>query len=218
MNIRSVWLKSSIVLIIFTLLCGGLYPLLVTFMAQNLFPYQANGSLMHIHGKVAGSMLLAQNNNIQGYFYGRPSACGYSTLPSGASNFAPTSAALYDSIISRKSRFFKENGLADGTKIPMEMLCSSGSGLDPHISPDAAKLQVERIARQRHMNTAQKQRLYEWIVRGTEPRQWGVLGEPRVNVLRLNSLLDNDPEFRTLKSMAKKGGEPYAENEKAPTP
>jgi K+-transporting ATPase ATPase C chain len=206
MNMRWIVLKSAVLLIVFTLFCGGIYPFLVTLVAQILFPDQANGSLYRRKGQVAGSVLLAQRADVQGYFQARPSACGYSTLPSRASHFAPTSAALRDSIEQRRRRFVRENGLADDAAVPVEMTCGSGSGLDPHISPRAARLQVERVARQRRLNDDQKQRLYDLIVRETEPRQWGMWGEPRVNVLKLNSSLNNDPEFRILNSTAQQDG------------
>jgi K+-transporting ATPase ATPase C chain len=195
MRIRSVWLKSFLLWSVFTLLCGGLYPLAVTFLAQSLFPKQANGSLVTLNGHPAGSSLLGQKNDHPGYFHGRPSACGYSTLPSGASNAAPTSAALRDSIAHRKSRFLKENGLSVETAVPPEMLCASGSGLDPHISPEAAHLQAGRVALGRGLNAIQKMRLDDLIDGLTESRQWGFLGEPRVNVFRLNLMLDTMPEL-----------------------
>jgi K+-transporting ATPase ATPase C chain len=120
-------------------------------------------------------------------------------LPSAAGNQAPTSAALRDSIIQRRLRFRKENGLDTNTVVPVEMLCASGSGLDPHISPGAARLQAGRIAGQRRMNADQRRRLDDLIGSLTERRQLGVLGEPRINVLRLNFMLDHAPEFRMLK-------------------
>ena len=198
MRIHSVWLNSLLLLAALTILCGGLYPILVTFVAQGFFRDRADGSLLRMHGRVIGSSLLAQSFDAPGYFHARPSACGYSTLPSGASNWAPTSASLKDSVNQRRIRFLKENGLGEGTSVPVEMLCASGSGLDPHISPEAARLQVGRVASQRHFNEVQKQKLTESIARMTESRQLGVLGEPRINVLRLNFILDNAPEFRML--------------------
>jgi K+-transporting ATPase ATPase C chain len=199
MKIRSVWLNSLLLLMVFTILCGGLYPLLVTLIAQGCFHARADGSLLRMQGRVVGSSLLAQSFDAPGYFRPRPSACGYSTLPSAASNLAPTSAALRDSINQRRLRFQKENGLGVDTVVPIEMLCASGSGLDPHISPQAARLQAGRIAEQRRMNAVQRRRLDDLIESLTESRQMGVLGEPRINVLRLNFMLDNAPEFSMLK-------------------
>jgi K+-transporting ATPase ATPase C chain len=199
MRIRSVWLKSFLLWAVFTALCGGLYPLVVTLLAQCLFPKQANGSLVTLNGRLAGSALLGQKNGDPGYFHGRPSACGYSTLPSAASNLAPTSAALRDSIVQRRSRFLKENGLAENTAVPAEMLFTSGSGLDPHISPQAARLQAERIAAHRHWNVEQSREIEALVEHMTEPRQLGFLGRPRVNVFKLNYMLDSIGGFRKLK-------------------
>ncbi len=198
MRIRSVWLNSVLLLAALTILCGGMYPFLVTFVAQNFFRDRAEGSLLRMNDRIVGSSLLAQSFDAPGYFHARPSAYGYSTLPSAASNLAPTSAALRDSILQRRLHFRKENGLDTNTVVPIEMLCASGSGLDPHISPGAARLQAERIAEQRRMNSAQRRRLDDLIGSLTERRQLGVLGEPRINVLRLNFMLDNVPEFRIL--------------------
>jgi K+-transporting ATPase ATPase C chain len=199
MRIHSVWLNSLLLLAALTILCGGLYPLLVTSVAQGFFRGRADGSLLRMRGRVIGSSLLAQSFDAPGYFHARPSACGYSTLPSAASNFAPTAAALRDSIDQRRLRFRKENGLGTDEVVPIEMLCASGSGLDPHISPQAARLQAGRVAGQRGMNAVQRRRLDDLIGFLTEPRQLGMLGEPRINVLRLNFMLDNAPEFRMLK-------------------
>jgi K+-transporting ATPase ATPase C chain len=200
MRIRSIWLNSLLLLAALTILCGGLYPFLVTVAAKAFFRDRADGSLLRVRGRVVGSSLLAQSFDAPGYFRARPSACGYSTLPSGASNWAPTSASLKDSVNQRRIRFLKENGLDEGTSVPVEMLCASGSGLDPHTSPEAARLQVGRVAFQRRFNEVQKRKLFDSIVRMTEPRHWGVFGEPRVNVLRLNLMLDNSPEFCMLKT------------------
>jgi K+-transporting ATPase ATPase C chain len=199
MRIRSVWLNSLLLLAALTILCGGMYPLLVTFVAQDFFRDRAEGSLMRMNDRVVGSSLLAQSFDAPGFFHARPSACDYSALPSSASNLSPTSAALRDSIHQRRLRFRKENGLGAEMVVPIEMLCASGSGLDPHISPQAARLQSGRIAERRRMNAVQRRRLDDLIGSSTESRQWGVLGDPRINVLRLNFMLDNAPEFRMLK-------------------
>jgi potassium-transporting ATPase KdpC subunit len=195
MKIRSVWLNSLLLVAALTVLCGGIYPLLVTAVAQGFFRGRAGGSLLRMNGRVIGSSLLAQSSDAPGYFQARPSAGGYSTLPSAAGNGAPTSAALRDSVIQRRLRFMKENGLDSGAVVPPEMLCASGSGLDPHISPEAARLQAGRVAMQRGMDSVRRRRLEELITVAVEPRQWGVFGEPRVNVLRLNLMLDNCLEF-----------------------
>jgi potassium-transporting ATPase KdpC subunit len=194
-----VWLKSFLLWGILTLLCGGIYPLVVTLLAQGLFPRQANGSMSIMEGRLVGSDLLGQKNNMAGYFHERPSACDHFTLPSGASNAAPTSSALADSIKERRSRFIHENGLSPDAVVPDEMLTASASGLDPHISPESARLQVNRIAAERHWDDSVKGELLDQIARLTEVRQFGVLGEPRVNVLKLNILLDEDSRLRILK-------------------
>jgi K+-transporting ATPase ATPase C chain len=199
MKIRSVWLNSLLLLAALTILCGGLYPILVTLAARGFFRDRAEGSLLRMQGRVVGSTILAQSFDAPGYFQERPSAFGYSTLPSAASNLAPTSAALRDSISQRRLRFRRDNGLGEDTVVPIEMLCASGSGLDPHISPQAARLQAGRVAGQRGMNAVQMRRIDDLIGFLTEPRQLGVLGEPRINVLKLNFVLDNAPEFRMLK-------------------
>ncbi|HEX9935333.1 MAG TPA: potassium-transporting ATPase subunit KdpC [bacterium] len=181
-----------------TLLCGGLYPLAVTLLAHWMFPGRSNGSPVFIDGRLAGSELIAQNWVGPAYFHGRPSACAYSALPATASNLAPISAALHDSIAQRRSRFLKENGLADNTAVPAEMLFTSGSGLDPHINPQAARLQVERIAAHRHWNIEQTRELEALVKHMTEPRQLGFFGQPRVNVSKLNLMLDRIGGFRKL--------------------
>ena len=186
-------------LLILTLLCGGLYPLTITIFGQLLFPGRSNGSLVYIGGRPTGSELLAQKWSNPKYFHSRPSANGYATLTSAGSNFSPTSAALRDSIVHRRLRFQNENGLSMNTTIPVEMLCSSGSGLDPHISPAAAQMQVTRIATARRLSATQQHLLKKLIERKTEGRQFGILGGPRVNVLQLNLLLDNSKEFVTFK-------------------
>jgi potassium-transporting ATPase KdpC subunit len=198
MKIRSVWMNAILLWAALTLICGGAYPLLVTLAGRALFPEQARGSLLRTGGKVAGSSLLARPFPGTGYFNARPSACGYSTLPSAASNLAPTAAALADSVRRRRIRFRAENGLAGDASVPAEMLCSSASGLDPHVSPEAARLQARRVARERGLDARGEAGLLRLIERLSEPRQWGVFGEPRVNVTRLNFMLDTIPEFRNF--------------------
>jgi len=203
MRIRSKWCNSLLLLAAFMILCGGLYPLLVTVMANAFFRYRAEGSLLRVKGRVVGSALLSQPFGAPGYFRARPSACGYSAIPAAASNLAPTSAALRDSIVHRRLRFLKENGLGTDTVVPIEMLCASGSGLDPHISPRAAHLQAGRVAEERRMSAVQRRKLDELIGALTEPRQFGLLGEPRINVVRLNFMLDEMPEFRMFNRAVK---------------
>jgi len=185
-------------LLAMTLLCGGVYPLLITILAHTLFPDKATGSLITLNGRVAGSRLIAQPSPAAGYFHPRPSACSYSTLPGSASNFAVSSAAFRDSVTARQIRFRMENELAADEAVPLDMLCASASGLDPHISPAAAKLQLPRIARDRHLPAQARQQLEQLVAQMTEPRQLGFLGEPRINVFALNFMLDNSDEFNNF--------------------
>lgn len=187
-------------LLAMTLVCGGIYPLLITGVASGFFHRQAAGSLVVSSGRIVGSQLLAQGSPAAIYFHPRPSACGYNTLPGFGSNFALSSAAFRDSVAVRRTRFQRENGLPADAAVPVDMLCASGSGLDPHISPEAARMQIARIALARHLEVQARQQLEACVERMTEQRQWGVLGQPRVNVLLLNLLLYNSEEFNTFKS------------------
>src|ERR1700737_4385127 len=137
-------LQSIRIYVLLTLLTGIIYPLAMTGVAQLLFPNQANGSRILDDGKIVGSELLAQKFESQVYFWPRPSAADYATVASGASNKGPTSADLKKSIEERREKF--------GTDAPMDLLTASGSGLDPHISPEAARLQIPRVAAARNMS------------------------------------------------------------------
>lgn len=172
-------LQSVRIYIILTLLTGFLYPLAMTGIAQLLFPRQANGSKIVENGKLIGSDLLAQKFESPRYFWPRPSAADYTTVASGASNKGPTSTDLKKSIDERREKF--------GNDAPVDLLTASGSGLDPHISPEGARSQISRVATARKVST---QRLSELVDQTTEQPQFGFLGEPRVNVLRLNKALD----------------------------
>lgn len=174
-------------LLLLTLLTGVIYPLVVTGIAQLLFPYQANGSLLGDKSQSAGSALLGQANDNPRYFWPRPSATGYDTLPSSGSNLGLTSPELAEQVAQRTADFRAAHGLEVGVAVPAEMLFASGSGLDPHISPDAARLQIGRIAIARGLDEAQVAALVEQHVEGP---QLGLLGQPRVNVLMLNMALD----------------------------
>jgi K+-transporting ATPase ATPase C chain len=169
-----------------TIIFGILYPLAVTGLAQLFFPAKANGSLITANNKIIGSALLGQSFSAPGYFHSRPSAAGdgYDANGSGGSNLAPTNHALLDRINSDVQKLQAEN---PGTPIPADLVTTSASGLDPHISPAAAEFQIPRIARERHLPESSIRTL---IAQHTEQRQLGVLGEPRVNVLQLNLALD----------------------------
>ena len=180
-------IQSILLTIVFTVLTGVLYPLVVTGIAQVAFKDKANGSLIERDGKVVGSELLAQQFTGAKYFWPRPSAGSYATVPSGASNLGPTSGALQSNVTANAKAFRDGNNLPADAPVPADMVFTSGSGLDPHISPEAARLQIARVAAERKLSADQVSALVEKFI---EPSQWGFLGEPRVNVLRLNLALD----------------------------
>jgi potassium-transporting ATPase KdpC subunit len=174
---------------------GLLYPGLVTAVAQALFPHQANGSLVVRNGRVVGSALIGQAFAHARYFHPRPSAAGagYDDTLSGGTNLGPTSAKLADTLVERAvDSVVRLDGAVRG-RIPSDLVTSSASGLDPHLSPAGAALQVVRVARERGLDTALVRQL---VTLHTEARQFGILGEPRVNVLLLNLALDSVSEFR----------------------
>jgi len=176
-------------LLLFTVLTGIAYPLAVTFIAQIVFPTQANGSLLGSNEQPLGSELIGQAFTRPEYFWGRPSATSPASYNGGASsgsNQGPINPALIDAVQGR----IKALRDADPTHleaVPVDLVTASASGLDPHISPAAAAYQVNRVAKARHMSPDS---VGEFVERYTEGRQWGVLGEPRVNVLKLNLALD----------------------------
>jgi K+-transporting ATPase ATPase C chain len=179
-------LRATLVTLVLT---GILYPLGMTALAQVLFPSAANGSLAKDEsGKVVGSRLLGQNFASPAYFQPRPSAAGngYDPLASGGSNFGPTSAKLKDRVTADIMRLRKDNPEAVG-EIPTELVTTSGSGLDPHISPVAARWQIPRVAHARAVSAARIMAALDEAISG---RDFGLLGEPTVNVLELNLALD----------------------------
>lgn len=172
-----------------TLITGLLYPLIVTGVAQVLFPRQANGSLIITDGKPGGSSLIGQPFDAPKYFWGRPSATSpfpYNAAASSGSNLGPTNDALMKAVQARIDAL-KTADPDNPLPIPVDLVTASGSGLDPHISPAAAEYQIRRIARVRGLEETVVRRL---VSHHTEGRQLGVLGEPRVNVLMLNLALD----------------------------
>lgn len=178
------------IFLLFTLLTGAIYPLLVTGIAQVLFHRKANGSLILKDNILIGSELIGQKFDTSIYFMSRPSAILYNPLPSGGSNYGLTNSKLKNLVDERKKHFITFNQLDSLSELPSEMLFASASGLDPHISPDAAFVQVERITKVRKFNISQKQRLLQYIKENTEYPQLMLLGEMRINVLNLNIELD----------------------------
>ncbi len=180
---------SLLMLLVFTVITGVLYPLAVTGIAQAVFPRQANGSLIRQHGQVIGSALIGQPFRSPRYFWSRPSATAPfpdNSLASGGSNLGPTNPVLLQQVKARIAALHAADP-SQHAPIPVDLVTASGSGLDPDISPAAALYQVPRIARLRHLS---EQRVRALVTRYTTPRQLGFLGEPRVNVLELNLALD----------------------------
>lgn len=180
---------ATVALIVFTVLTGVAYPLVITGIAQVAFPKQANGSLIPGDGKVLGSELIGQPFDDPKYFWSRPSATGpfaYNAASSTGSNLAVTNPAQVDAIEARVAKL-RQSGVPADQAIPIDLVTASGSGLDPHISVAAAQIQVSRVARARGIS---EQTLRHIVEQHTEGRQLGLLGEPRVNVLKLNLALD----------------------------
>jgi K+-transporting ATPase ATPase C chain len=177
-------------LLAMTILTGIIYPLLMTGLAQLSYPSKANGSLIKKDGKIIGSELIGQKFDSSIYFWSRPSAIGYNPIPSGASNYGPTSDTLKKLVVARRVFFAKMNLIEDVLTIPKEMIFASGSGLDPHISPEAALMQADRISKSRNFDNIRKEKLLKCIKDMTETPQFFCLGEPRINVLMLNLELD----------------------------
>lgn len=169
-------ITSALLILIFTVGLGVIYPLAVWGVSQVLFPYQANGSIIVKDGKKIGSELLGQQFDSEKYFHSRPSQNNYDAANSGGSNLGPTNKKLIERINSST-----EKG------IPIDLITTSASGLDPHISPESAEFQIKRIAEARNMN---EEKVRQIVLQNTENRQFEIFGEPRVNVLKLNLALD----------------------------
>ncbi|MBD9360931.1 potassium-transporting ATPase subunit KdpC [Methylomonas fluvii] len=181
---------AATLLLLMTLLTGGLYPALVTLLAQSIFPAQANGSLIQDkQGQAIGSALIGQSFSQARYFWGRPSATApypYNAAASGGSNLGPTNPALSDAVAQR-IQALQQLDPDNHAQVPVDLVTASASGLDPHISIAAAHYQIKRVAKARKLPESVVIALVE---SHSEPRQWRVFGEPRVNVLGLNLALD----------------------------
>jgi K+-transporting ATPase ATPase C chain len=186
--INTLFTKTAIhsirLLLICTVLAGFIYPAAVTLAAKG-FHSKAEGSLIKQDGKIVGSELIGQKFEKAIYFHSRPSACDYSTLPSSASNLAPSSAALAKLVADRRSAFASSNSI-DPSTVPSDMLYASASGLDPHISPESARMQIHRIAAARNLSADKEADLAKIVASLTENPSFGIFGQQRINVLRLN--------------------------------
>jgi K+-transporting ATPase ATPase C chain len=186
MNLTRNLLVAALMTVVSTVLLGIIYPLAITGVAQIAFPQQANGQLLEIQGRVVGSRIIGQSFTSSGYFHPRPSAAGtgYDAANSAGTNLGPTNKKLIDAVSTSVQAARKDNPDAP---VPVDLVTTSASGLDPHISPAAADFQVPRVARERGLSESDLRRL---VAEHTEGRELGFLGEPRVNVLELNLALD----------------------------
>ena len=204
MTIWNTYIRPAVVLtFLLTVLTGLIYPGVVTALAQLIFPFQANGSMLTVNGRVVGSDLIGQQWVSPRYFHGRPSATAnpattkpepYAADNSAASNLGPTNSQLfngnggtYKGVKTYAQQFPQENGLSPNTPLPSDIVTASGSGLDPDISPEAALLQVARVARVRHLRT---ETVHTLVMKNIHSRFFFLFGEPYVNVLELNLALD----------------------------
>lgn len=175
-------LQSLRLLAFFTILTGLLYPLLTTGLAAVIANDKANGSLIQINGQVIGSRLIGQKFATARYFHSRPSAVDYNPLPSGGTNLGPTSKKLLESVSAAKTEW--------GSSAPADLIYSSGSGLDPHISPEAARYQIKAVAKARGFDETKSSQLEQLVAQAVRERDLGFLGQETVNVLELNLALD----------------------------
>lgn len=175
--------------IFMTILLGLIYPFMMTGVSQVIFPTQANGDIISVGGQVVGSKLIGQNFEKPEYFWPRPSAISYNPQPSGGSNLGQASSALKQAVDERRTKL--KSAHPDQTiEPPQDLLFASASGLDPHISVEAATYQLKRVAKARSLDPVQVQKMIDDV---TESRQFGILGEKTVNVLALNLALDRSP-------------------------
>lgn len=178
-------------LIFMILLTGVIYPVILLLMANLTMPWLAQGSIIEKNHKVVGSRLIGQQFTSDSYFWGRPSAVHNSTMPAGASNLGPTSAKLKNEIEQRRIKIAQAHNIQDLSSIPIELLCASGSGIDPHISIDTAYFQLARVARARSMSGEEMEfKIHEMILNNIDKPIGKLFGRPYVNVLALNLALD----------------------------
>lgn len=188
---KTIFIPAVRVFGMLTLATGIVYPLAVTGVVNLVAPRQANGSVLTSPaGAAVGSTLIAQKFTEPKYFWPRPSAGDFATVASGTSNLGPTASALRDAIAERAKALREAHGLTGDAPVPEELLMASGSGLDPHLSPETVRFQFERVAKARGFNAAQRDALQTAIAAATEAPQLGCLGQERINVLKLNLALD----------------------------
>ena len=193
MNITRNLVAAVLMTIVTTILLGVIYPLAITAAAQLMFPDKANGQLISRNGKVIGSRIIGQGFSSPGYFHSRPSAAGYDAANSAGSNLGPTNKKLIDAVKANVEAARKNN---PNGRVPVDLVTTSASGIDPHITPAAAAFQVTRVARERGMSEDDVRRL---VAAHTEGRQLGFFGEARVNVLELNLALDDAYPLRAAR-------------------
>lgn len=180
------WFHALRAALLLMLLCGGVYPLLTVSLGTLMFPHQATGSLIERDGKLIGSALVGQPFAAPGYFHSRPSAAGYDPFAVAGSNQAPSHPDLRQRAQGTSADLAAKHGVAPAS-LPVDLIAASGSGIDPHISPPAASLQIDRIAEHRGMA---RDAIAELVADHVEPSVLGILGQPRINVLQLNLALD----------------------------
>jgi K+-transporting ATPase ATPase C chain len=181
--------QAILVFIVFSVLCGLVYPFLITAVSQFIFPWRSNGSIITSGNQILGSELIGQKFNSSKYFRGRPSATdpAYNASASGGSNSGPSNAKFRDEVMKRIEEVRNNNGLPSNVPIPADLVLTSPSGLDPHISVESAMLQVKRIARERGLPEPEVEKVVNQHI---ERRLLGIWGQPRVNVLKLNLAMD----------------------------
>ncbi len=183
-------LPSLRMLFVMTVFTGIIYPVAMTLLSLAVFPYQAKGSMIEKNGAIIGSDLIGQKFISDKYFHSRPSGIDYNPMPSSGTNWGPTDKRMADSVKARTAQFKLQNNLSAATIVPKDMLFASASGVDPHISPEAAQLQIERIAKVRGFSAEQTSLLKKLVEDFTQGPQLKLFGDPSVNVLKLNLAVD----------------------------